>query len=145
MKAKPFFVAFFAVAVLLGAVSFYMSATIDKADTFIAAVNSPDGKYKAVKKTLSAGGASPFCIDSISILLTAYPGDYAERNKAYEVYSAACAAPDKRATLPKIEWRSPTAVTISYPAKPARPDDKQPKTKPLDVTKTVHVTFVAVE
>jgi hypothetical protein len=143
VRAKPFFIVFFAVAALLGVVSVYMSATIDKADKAISAFVSPDGKYKAVRTMFSGGGASPFCFDSISVLLAVYPDDIVERNKSYEMFSAPCDAPEKRATSPKIEWLSPTALQISYAANTAGFNEKKAVMKPLDVTKVVHVTFVA--
>lgn len=142
MRAKPFFIAFFAVALLLGAVSVYMSATIEKADRTVTAFASPDGKYKAVRTMFSGGGPAPFCFDTISVLLAVYPDDIVERNKSYEMFSAPCDVPEKRATSPKVQWLSPTALQISYAAKTAGFNEKKLLMKPLDVTKTVHVTFV---
>lgn len=145
MRAKPFFIVFFAVALGLGALSVYMYETIEKADKAVSAVVSPDGKYKAVRISLSSNGKSPFCFDSISILLAVYPDSFAERNKGYEVYSASCDTPDRRAVSPKIEWLSPSAVKISYAAKAPGFNQKKSVMKPLDITDFVHVTFVAQE
>lgn len=138
MKAKTFFIGFFAVVAVLAGVSLYLSLTVDRADKTLTAVAAPDAKYKAVKITLSGEGPPPFCIDSIAVILGAYPDNFAERDKAYLVYSGPCAA--DRAAAPKIEWLSNTALQITY-AKAAAAT-KSPAIKDLDVTKTVHVTFV---
>ena len=132
---------FFAVAALLGAVSVYMSATIDKADKAIFAFVSPDGKYKAVRTMFSGGGASPFCFDSISVLLAVYPDDIVERNKSYEMFSAPCDVPEKRASSPKIEWLSDRALQITYSPQAPGFNEKKAVKKHLDVTKSVKVTF----
>ncbi len=139
MKAKPFFIGFFAVVAVLAAVSLYLSLTVNRADKTLTAVVAPDNKYKAVKITLSGEGPPPFCIDGIAVILGVYPDNFAERDKAYLVYSGPCAA--DRTTLPKIEWKSNTELQITYAKEAA--GAKSPVIKDLDVTKTVHVTFVA--
>ena len=145
MKAKPFLIGLLAAMAGVAAVSIYMSATIDKIDKTVAAVASPDGRYKAVRITLARGGAAPFCVDSISIFLSVYPDNFAENDKTYEVYAAPCAAPAKRAALPKVEWLSNTAMQITYaPASPAA-GAKQRRMKPLDASHFVRVTFVVGE
>ena len=143
MKTRPFIVGFLAVVAVLGAVSVYFSRTVDKADKAIAAVVSPDGKYKAVKVSVARGGTSPFCFDSISIVLAAYPDNFAERDKAYEVYSGPCGSFSNHARSPKIEWLSATSLQITHAAPP--PNVKPVKLKDIDVTHSVHVTFVARE
>lgn len=130
MRSKSFLVVFFAVVAILAAASLYFSATIDKSVKTITAVTSPDGKYKAVKVTLAGGGTLPFCFDTISVLLAAYPDNFVELKKAYEVYAAPCDA------LPRIEWQSATALQISY-----APGSKITRSKEIDVTKSVHVIF----
>jgi hypothetical protein len=137
VKAKTFFIGFFAVVALLGAVSIYLAVTVEPAEKSISAVPAPDNKYKAVKITLSGDGASPFCIDGIAVILGVYPDDFAERDKAYLVYSAPCAA--DRAASPKIGWLSNTELQISYVKNSAA---KPPTLKDHDVTKAVRVTFV---
>ena len=127
------------------AVSIYMNATTDKIDKSVVAVASPDGRYKAVRATLARGGAAPFCVDSISIFLSVYPDNFAETDKAYEVYAAPCAAPAKRAGLPRVEWLSNTAVQITYALASPVAGAKQPRMKPLDASHFVRVTFVAGE
>ncbi len=137
MKAKTFFIGFFAIVALLGAASIYLAATVEPAEKSYAAVTAPDNKYKAVKITLSRGGNPPFCVDGIAVILGVYPDDFAERDRAYLVYSGPCAA--NRAASPKIEWLSATALQITYTKQAAAA--KSPAVKDLDVTKTVHVTF----
>jgi hypothetical protein len=136
VRAKPFIVGFFAVVALLGAASVYLAVTVEPAEKSITAVAAPDAKFKAVKITLTRGGNPPFCLDSIAVILGVYPDDFAERDKAYEVYVAPCAA--DRAP-PKIEWLSNTALQIGYAKSSAA---KPPKLKNADVTRAVHVTFV---
>jgi hypothetical protein len=138
VKAKTFFIGFFAVVALLAAVSLYLSLTVDRADKSITSVAAPDNKYKAVKITLSGEGPPPFCIDGIAVILGVYPDSFAERDKAYLVYSGPCAA--DRSAWPKIEWKSNTDLAITYAKESAA--TKSPVIKDIDVTKTVHVTFV---
>jgi hypothetical protein len=138
VKAKTFFFGFFAVVALLAAVSLYLSLTVDRADKSITSVAAPDNKYKAVKITLSGEGPPPFCIDGIAVILGVYPDSFAERDKAYLVYSGPCAA--DRSAWPKIEWKSNTDLAITYAKESAA--TKSPVIKDIDVTKTVHVTFV---
>jgi hypothetical protein len=139
VRAKTFFIGFFAVVALLAAASLYLSLTVDRADKTFTAVSAPDNKYKAVKITLSGGGSSPFCIDGIAVILGVYPDEFAERDKAYLVYSGPCAA--DRNAWPKIEWKSSADLAITYAKESAA--TKSPVIKDIDVTKTVHVMFVA--
>jgi hypothetical protein len=141
VKAKPFLILFFAVVLGLGALSLYMYLTIEHADKQIATVVSPDKKFKAVRITLSAGEPKPFCFDSVSVLLAVYPDEFAERNKAYEVFSGACDAPEKRAVSPKIEWKSDRTLQITYSEQASGFNEKKAVKKHLDVTKSVKVTF----
>ena len=139
MRAKPFFIGFFAVVALLGAASIYLSLTVEPAEKSITAFAAPDAKFKAVKITLTRGGNPPFCLDSIAVILGVYPDDFAERDKAYEVFTAPCGRFAGGAPSPKIEWLSDAALQISY----AKPSAAKPlKLKDADVTKAVHVTFV---
>ena len=141
MKAKPFIVGFLAVVAAIAAFSIYLSAIVDRTEKSITAVLSPDKKMKAVKLSLSGGGKSPFCLDSISVMLAAYPDEFAESRKEYEIYSAPCGKFANGASSPKIEWHSAAALQVSYAASAA----KKLKMKDIDVTKSVHVTFVARE
>jgi hypothetical protein len=139
VKAKPFIVSFLAVVAVIGAFSIYLSTIVDRAEKSFTAVLSPDKKMKAVKLSLAGGGRSPFCVDSISVMLSAYPDEFAESRKEYDVYSAPCGRFANGEPSPKIEWHSATALQISYAAGVM----KMLKMKDIDVTKTVHVTFVA--
>ncbi|MBI3705355.1 MAG: hypothetical protein HY244_16275 [Rhizobiales bacterium] len=142
MKAKPFIVGFLVVVAAIAAFSIYLSSIVDRTEKTIAAVLSPDKKMKAVKLSLSGGGGrSPFCLDSISVMLSAYPDEFAESRKEYEVYSAPCARSANGEPSPKIEWHTATALQITYAAGVM----KMLKMKETDVTKSVHVTFVARE
>ncbi len=141
MKAKPFIVSFLVVVAVIAVFSVYLSTIVDRIEKSITAVLSPDKKMKAVKLSLSGGGKSPFCIDSISVMLAVYPDEFAESRKEYEVYSAPCARSANGEPLPKIEWHSPAALQVTYAAGVM----KKLKMKDIDVTKSVHVTFVARE
>ena len=120
MRAKQFVIGLLAVMAGVAAVSIYISAAIDKIDTAVTAMASPDGRYKAVRVTLSRGGTAPFCADSISIFLSVYPDNFAASARALK-YPAPCAALAMRAALPKVEWLSNTAVQITYAAVCPRP------------------------
>ena len=139
MKAKVFIVGFFAVVAVVAAVSIYFSVTTEKARKSVTALTSPDGKFKAVKVTLAEGGATPFCVVSISVMLAVYPDEFAQQRKEYEVFSAPCGRFANGESSPKIEWQSGTALRISWAAKPGT---KSARTKNIDVTKSVHMTFV---
>jgi hypothetical protein len=141
VRAKPFIIGFFAVVALLGAASVYLAITVEPAEKTFTAVVAPDAKFKAVKITLTRSGSPPFCLDSIAVILGVYPDDFAERDKAYEVYTAPCGRFAGGAPSPKIEWLSNTALQISYAKNSSTA--KPPKLKDADVTKAVHVTFVA--
>ena len=145
MRAKPLIVGFLVVLAGIAAVSVYFGAMVDKPDKSVSALTSPDGKYKAVKLTMARDGSSPFCFDSISIILAAYPDNFAERDKAYEIYSAPCDSFANHETSPKIEWLSGTALQITHSINATGFTARKEKLKNIDVTKTVHVTFVAHE
>jgi hypothetical protein len=145
VRSKPFVIGFLAAVAVVAAVSAYVSMTIDKVEKTVTAVVSPDGRHKAVRLTVARGGAALFCFDTIAIFLSVYPDNFAESDSAYEIYGAPCAAPDKRAALPKIAWLSNTAVEITYAPGPAAADAKMPRMKTLDASKFVHVNFVAQE
>jgi hypothetical protein len=139
VKAKPFLIGFLAVMACLVAASIYFAATVNKADKSISAVASPDGKYKAVRFTVSGDRPAPFCVDTISIFLSVYPDSFAASESNYEVYAAPCAAPDKRSAMPKIEWLADSAVQITYA--PGL-DETKPRMKNHDASLFVRVTFV---
>lgn len=141
MKNKAFFAIFFGGVAAFTAVSIYLLVTVEPADKFLAAQVSPNGQYKAVRLSVAGGGAKPFCYDSIAVMLAIYPDMFAEKTKSYEVFNGPCETANRRAS-PKIEWLSDTTVRITY-AKPGA--GKKLLTKDIDVTKTVHMTFVARE
>jgi hypothetical protein len=143
VRTKPFLLGLFAVVVAIAAVSIYVNETVEKTDKTVTAVASPDGRYKAVRVSLARGGAEPFCFDTISVFLSVYPDSFAESDNAYEVYAAPCARPASRAALPHIEWLSDEAVRITYPASAMAADTMKMRTKPLDASKFVHLTFAA--
>ena len=145
MKAKPVIVSFLAVVAVLAAVSVYISMTVDRAEKAVVAFASPDGKYKAVKITMTGRGSSPFCFDSISLVFAAYPDSFAERDKAYEIYSGPCGSFANREPSPKIEWLSATALQITFSKGSGGLNKRKENFKTLDVTKTVQVTFVTHE
>ena len=141
MKAKPFIVGFFVVVAAIAVFSVYLSTIVDRTEKSIAAVLSPDKKMKAVKLKLAGSGKSPFCLDSISVMLSAYPDEFAESRKEYEIYSAPCGRSADGEPLPKLEWHSAAALQVTYAAGVM----KMLKMKETDATKSVHVTFVARE
>jgi hypothetical protein len=145
VSAKPLIIGFFAVLAGIAAISVYFSATVDKPDKSVSALLSPDGKYKAVKVTMAGGGTSPYCFDSISVVLAAYPDNFAERDKAYEIYSAPCGGFADHEKSPKIEWVANAGLQITYAINLSALDAKKLSMKNIDVTKTVRVTFVAHE
>jgi hypothetical protein len=139
VRAKLFFVVFFLGVAAVAAMSIYLLVTVDPADKFMIAQVSPNGRYKAVRLSVAGGGAKPFCDDSISVMLAIYPDMFAEKTKSYEVFNAPCDMANRQ-TSPKFEWLSDTALRVSY-AKPG--ESEKFIRKDIDVTKTVHMTFVA--
>ncbi len=142
MKGRPLIIGLLAVVAVIAAVSIYVSVVIDKTEQAISAVVSLDGKYKAVKITMTRGGSRPFCFNSVSVIFAIYPDYFAERYKAYEVYAAPCGKFANGEPAPTIEWRSATDLQIGYAANPAALTAGKTAMKLVDVTKTVHVTFV---
>jgi len=143
MNSKHFIIGFLAVVALIAAWSIYVRATVERAQRSIVAVASPDGKFKAVKITLASGGATPFCVDNIAVRLAVYPDDFDEHKNAYEVYAAPCGRFADGTPSPKIEWLSATSLRITAAPHPA--NAKNVRMKDIDITKTVHVTFVERE
>ena len=140
MRAKPFIIGFLAIVAVLAAVSIYLSATVDRADKSVAALVSPDGKFKAVTISFAGHGATPFCVVSISVMLAVYPDEFAQQRKEYEVFSAPCGTFANGGRSPKIGWVSDTNLQIT---RATAPDTKAARsTKNIDVTKSVHVTVV---
>ena len=138
MNTRPFLVGALVFVAAFAAVSFYFSTVVDRPVRTISSVKSPDGQFKAVRISVSRGGAAPFCFDSVAVILAVYPDNFAERSKSYDVFAAHCARFADGAPSPGIEWLSDTDLRITHASKPQ-------KAKNTDVTKTVHVTFSAGE
>jgi len=136
MKAKIFIVGFIAVIVGAAAVSVYMNLTATGPRKSVTSAASPDGRYKAVRVSLTQAGA---CFDTISVYLSVYPDSFAEREKTYRVYAGPCAPPSERAALPKMQWLSNAALQITYPAAP----DAKRTMAAEDASHFVHVTYGA--
>ena len=140
MKANPVLIGLLAAIASMVAGSIYLAVTTEKAHKEIVAVASPDGKYKAVRLTVSGEHPAPFCVDTVAIFLSIYPDNFVASESNYEVYSGPCAAPGKRKALPQIEWLSDKAVRITYA--PAPPGEKPPRLKDHDASLFVNVAFV---
>lgn len=140
MKAKPFLIGFLCVMLALVAGSIYLAITTDKADKALVAVKSPDGKYKAVRLTTSNDTPAPFCVDSIAVFLSVYPDSFVASDSSYEVFSAPCAAPAKRAALPRIEWLANNKVQITFSPEPGA--GKAPRLKERDMSLFVDIAYV---
>ena len=134
MKAKTFVIGFVAALALAAAASVYMNLTATRPEKTVMSVASPDGRYKAVRVSLTQYGA---CFDTVSVYLSLYPNSFAEREKTYRVYAGPCAPEGQRAELPKMQWQSNTALRITYPAAEAKRT-----MKPEDASHFVHVTYV---
>jgi hypothetical protein len=93
LKGKPFIVVMLCGMALFIAGSIYLAATTERADKALVAVAAPEGKYKAVRLTVSGETPVPFCVDTISIFLSVYPDSFVASESKYEVYSGPCAAP----------------------------------------------------
>ncbi|RDV03847.1 hypothetical protein [Undibacter mobilis] len=138
MKPKFVLLTFFALGVLMIGITIYYAATIDRAQRDIDTVVAPDGRYKAVHMRVYGDKPEPFCVDTIAIYLALYPESFVSSKRAYEVYGAPCAAPDKRAALPKIEWTSNKSVRITY----ATAGDKPPRKRDKDASLFVDIAWV---
>jgi hypothetical protein len=145
VKTRPFLIGSAILVAVLAAASFYIATTIDKFDRSMAVAASPDGKFKAIKVTVAGGGATPFCFDTVSVMLAVYPDDSVDRRKEYEIYSALCGTFADGGKSPKIEWLSHSALQITYAAVPPVSDARPPRTRDIDVTKSVHITVVGRE
>ncbi len=142
MKAKPFIISLLAAMAVAAGASIYLIATADRVDKTVTAFLSPDGRYKAVRVSLSHGGAAPFCFNSVSIFLAVYPDTFAENEKAYQVFASPCTTPAKAADQPAIEWLAKDAVRITYAPAPAGLDKDKLRQRVIDASKYVHVSYV---
>lgn len=142
MKGKPFLIGFFVFIAAFAAISFYYVAAVGRPTRSLTAITSPDGKYKAVTLTMSHAGLTPYCFDSVAVILAVYPDDFGERNKRYEVFAGPCAKFASGEASPKIEWLSPTMLRVTHAVGEAETGSAKRVMNGLDVTKVVHVTFV---
>ncbi len=143
MKAKPFLIGLLCVMAILIAGSIYLAATTDRADKALVAVASPDGKYKAVRLTVSNDTPVNFCVDTIAVFLSVYPDSFVASDSSYQVFSAPCAAPARRAALPKMEWLANNKLRIAYSPEPGA--GKPPRLKARDMSLFVDIEFVKAE
>ena len=123
--------------------SIYLAVTTDRADKAVVAVASPDGKYKAVRLTVSNDTPAPFCVDTIAIFLSVYPDSFVASDSSYQVFSAPCSAPSRRAAFPKIEWTANNKVRITYAPEPGA--GKPPRLKERDMSLFVDISYVKAE
>jgi len=136
-------IAGFAVAVALTAAgSVYVSRTVDPVEKTLTPVVAPDGRYKAVIFRLAQGGGAPFCYESVSIYLAAYPNDFAESDKGYQVYWSPCATPAKAADAPQVRWLANDKAQITYTPGPAAQDPTRLRKRVVDASRYVSVTYV---
>jgi len=142
VKSKPFIIALLAAMVVAAGASIYLSATADRVDKSVTAFLSPNGRYKAVRVSLSHVGSAPFCFDSISIFLAVYPDSFAENEKAYQVFASPCTTPAKPADRPEIRWLANNAVSITYTPAPPGLDEDKLRRRVIDASKYVHVSYV---
>jgi hypothetical protein len=139
LKAKPFLILSLGAMALMVTGSIYLAVTTEQAHKEIVAVASPDGKYKAVRLTVSGEHPAPFCVDTIAIFLSVYPDSFVASDSNYEIYSGPCAAPDQRKALPKVEWLSDSEVRITDAPGSSK---LKPRMKDRDASLFVHITFV---
>ncbi len=123
--------------------SIYIAATTDRAEKALVAVAAPDGKYKAVRLTVSGEKPEAFCVDTIAIFLSVYPDSFVASESGYQVYSAPCATRDKRGSLPKIEWLDNNSVQITYAPEPGA--GKAPRLKERDMSLFVDIKYVKAD
>ena len=142
MKSKLVILVFAIGVVLATAVSVYMSRTIAPVQKTVTAVPSPDGRYKAVIFRLSQNGSGPFCYESVSIYLAAYPNDFAESEQGYQVYWSPCATPANPADTPAVKWLANNEARITYTQGPAPADPRKLRKRVVDSSKFVKVTYV---
>lgn len=142
MNSKILIVGFAVAVALAGAVSLYVSKTVDPVEKTITAVVAPDGRYKAVVVSLAQGGGAPFCYESVSIYLAIYPNDFAESEKSYQVYWSPCATPAKPADAPTVKWLANDEVRITYTPGPPGPDPNKLRKRVVDASRYVKVSYV---
>ena len=142
VNSKTLIIGFAVAVALVAALSIYVSKTVDPVEKTVTATPAPDGRYKAVVVWLAQGGNEPFCYDSVSIYLAAYPNDFAESEKSYQVYWSPCATPAKAADVPKVEWLANDEVRITYTPGPPVADPTKLRKRVVDASRYVKVSYV---
>lgn len=142
MSAKPVLLALLALAVLIVGASIYFRATVKPVDTSVQILNSPDGRYKAVRISLSRGGTSAFCYHSVSVLPSQLPDSFAETEKQYQVYFAPCAIPPDPSQAPVAQWLGNDALQITYTPGPEGFDNPRFRRRVVDASEKVRITYV---
>jgi hypothetical protein len=142
VNSKTLIVGFGIAVALAAGVSIYMSRTVDPVEKTVTAVPAPDGRYKAVIFRLSQGGSAPFCYESVSIYLAAYPNDFAESEKGYQVYWSPCATPAKASDAPEVRWLANDKLQITYTPGPPGPDPTKLRKRVVDASRYVQVSYV---
>ena len=142
MNGKTFLLGLLAVAALVVGASVYFRATVTPADQSAETLPSPDGRYKAVRFSLTRGGTSGFCYHSVSVLPSQFPDSFAESEKQYQVYFAPCAVPPDPAQAPAMQWLGNDALQITYTPGPVGFDNPSLRRRVVDVSGKVRVTYV---
>jgi hypothetical protein len=142
VKSRLVIIVFAIGVVFATAVSVYMSYTVNPVQKTIVAVPSPDGRYKAVVMSLSHGGSAPFCYDTISIYLAAYPNDFVESEQGYQVYWSTCATPANPADTPAVKWLANNEAQITYTQGPTPADPRKLRKRVVDASQFVKITYV---
>jgi hypothetical protein len=137
VNAKTFVIGFVVALAAAVATSVYFNLTAARPQKSVTSVASPDGRYKAVRVSLTQGAA---CFDTISVYLSVYPDSFAERENTYRVYAGPCAPPAERADLPKMQWQSNMTLQVTYA--PVAAGAKRTM-KTIDASHFVHVTYLA--
>ena len=124
--------------------SIYLAATTDRADKALVAVASPDGKYKAVRLTVSN--------DTPVNVLRRYDCDFSYRlsgqlrrqqQRLSGLYRAVRRARPNATRFPKIEWLANNKLQITY--SPESGAGKAPRLKERDMSLFVDIDYVKVE
>jgi hypothetical protein len=142
VNAKPLLLGLLAIAAIVVGASIYFRATVQPVERSVHISNSPDGRYKAVRLSLSSAGASAFCYHSVSVLPAALPDSFAESEKTYQVYFAPCALPPDPARAPAMQWLGNDALQIAYTPGPAAFDNPRFRRRVVDASGTVRITYV---
>jgi hypothetical protein len=145
VNAKALLLGLLAVAALVVGASIYFRATVTPAAQSAETLASPDGRYKAVRFSLSRTGSSAFCYHSVSVLPAALPDSFAESEKTYQVYFAPCAVPPDPAHAPAMQWLGNDALQITYTPGPVEFDNPRLRRRVVDASGAVRITYVVRE